>query len=475
MSTDVARRRRRRPPAPTRPGRAAAQPPARSRPARCRGWTCKVSPYLYIAPFFVVFGIFGLFPLVYTAWVSLHDWDLHRRPSSRSSAWTTTPTLSPTTDFWNARRQHVQHLRALHGPAAAAGALPRQPAQPAAAGADVLADGACCCPNVTSVAAVAIVFGQLFGRDFGLVNWLLGLRRRRPDRLAGNKWPSWIAISTMVDWRWTGYNALIFLAAMQAIPRDLYEAAAIDGAGRWRQFWHDHPAAAAADDHLRRHHLHHRRPAALRRAAAVRQRRRRDRRLAAPVPDARRCTCTSTVREHCDFGYALGRRLGAVPASSCVVALVNFLLVRRIASKGRPMTRRTVDRAGRSRAAGGAPSSAAHAGQPADLRRRWSLVVAAVGRSRSTGCSSSAPRTNDAIGDDAAAAHARAATSATTSSRLLDNDDAHFVHGLVNSLIVVGASSPSRVVLFSHAGRLRLRQAALPRPQRAARCRHRAR
>ena len=40
----------------------------------------------------------------------------------------------------------------------------------------------------------------------------------------------------MVDWRWTGYNALIFLAAMQAIPRDLYEAAEIDGAGRLRQF-----------------------------------------------------------------------------------------------------------------------------------------------------------------------------------------------------------------------------------------------
>ena len=40
----------------------------------------------------------------------------------------------------------------------------------------------------------------------------------------------------MVNWRWTGYNALIFLAAMQAVPRDLYESAAIDGAGRVRQF-----------------------------------------------------------------------------------------------------------------------------------------------------------------------------------------------------------------------------------------------
>ena len=36
----------------------------------------------------------------------------------------------------------------------------------------------------------------------------------------------------MVDWRWTGYNALILLAAMQAVPQDVYEAAALDGAGR---------------------------------------------------------------------------------------------------------------------------------------------------------------------------------------------------------------------------------------------------
>jgi cellobiose transport system permease protein len=41
----------------------------------------------------------------------------------------------------------------------------------------------------------------------------------------------------MVDWRWTGYNTLIFLAGMQAIPRELYEAAAIDGASRMKQFW----------------------------------------------------------------------------------------------------------------------------------------------------------------------------------------------------------------------------------------------
>jgi cellobiose transport system permease protein len=90
---------------------------------------------------------------------------------------------------------------------------------------------------ITSIAAVAIVFSQLFSRDFGLVNWVLGWFGPEHLDWAARRWTSWLAISVMVDWRWTGYNALIYLAAMQSIPRDLYEAAAIDGASRARQFW----------------------------------------------------------------------------------------------------------------------------------------------------------------------------------------------------------------------------------------------
>src|SRR5204862_7395153 len=52
------------------------------------------------------------------------------------------------------------------------------------------------------------------------------------------RFSSWVALSVMVMWRWTGFNALIYLAAMQAIPEELYEAAAIDGARRFRQFVH---------------------------------------------------------------------------------------------------------------------------------------------------------------------------------------------------------------------------------------------
>jgi len=92
-------------------------------------------------------------------------------------------------------------------------------------------------PNITSVLAVAIVFGQLFSRDFGLVNLAMGwLGFTHHIDFVSEAIPGQIAIATMITWRWLGYNALIFLAAMLAVPNELYEAAAIDGANRWRQF-----------------------------------------------------------------------------------------------------------------------------------------------------------------------------------------------------------------------------------------------
>ena len=92
-------------------------------------------------------------------------------------------------------------------------------------------------PYVMAPVAVALIFSNMFGDKYGLVNNTLtsmGL-----DTIAWHVSPFWshIAIATMVNFRWTGYNTLILLAAMQAVPRDLYEAATVDGAGAVRQFF----------------------------------------------------------------------------------------------------------------------------------------------------------------------------------------------------------------------------------------------
>lgn len=87
-------------------------------------------------------------------------------------------------------------------------------------------------PYVTSTVAVAIVFGIMFNnQDFGLFNVILGWFGIDTISWGGTSW--WggvkIAISTMVFWRWVGYNTIIYLAGLQAIPNELYEAAQIDG------------------------------------------------------------------------------------------------------------------------------------------------------------------------------------------------------------------------------------------------------
>ncbi|OHE83441.1 MAG: sugar ABC transporter permease [Lysobacterales bacterium RIFOXYD1_FULL_69_11] len=93
-------------------------------------------------------------------------------------------------------------------------------------------------PVVTTVVAVAVVWRYLFHTRYGLVNWVLAGIGIDPVDWLGD--PDW-AMPTIIlfaVWKNFGYNMIIFLAGLQAIPEDLYEAARIDGASRWRQFLH---------------------------------------------------------------------------------------------------------------------------------------------------------------------------------------------------------------------------------------------
>ena len=193
----------------------------------------RVSPYAYVAPFFLLFCAFGLFPLAYTAWVSLHDWTLlseeHTFVGLKNFS-----TLLADGYFWNATFNTLsigvlstvpQLLLAIW----LAHLLNRRLRMQTLFRISLLL------PNVTSVVAVVVIFSQLFGRDFGMINWVLSWFGVGSIDWAAGTATSHIALSTMVMWRWTGYNALIFLAAMQAVPRELYEAATIDGASGFTQ------------------------------------------------------------------------------------------------------------------------------------------------------------------------------------------------------------------------------------------------
>ncbi|HCT80431.1 MAG TPA: ABC transporter permease [Micromonosporaceae bacterium] len=195
----------------------------------------KASPYAYVSPFFVLFALLGLFPLLYTAWVSMHDWSLLADEHPFVGLQNYNELLNDSM-FWNALANTASIWVLSTVPQLILALLLAHVLNNRLRGQTFWRTGLLL-PNITSVVAVAIIFGQLFGRDYGMINWVLGLfGAGHIDWQAGTA-SSHIAISAMVIWRWTGYNALIYLAAMQAVPESLHEAATIDGATSLQRLW----------------------------------------------------------------------------------------------------------------------------------------------------------------------------------------------------------------------------------------------
>ncbi|WEG09071.1 sugar ABC transporter permease [Microbacterium horticulturae] len=223
--------RQKRPSAP-RPAASTPRPTLRQRLNR---WDVRYSPYFYVAPFFILFGLVGLFPLLYTFVVSLNDWNLLTGPGD----WVGLDNfVSELTDhlFWNSvfNTFSIFFLSAIPQLIAAtviAAVLDQNLRAKTFWRISVIL------PYVVTPVAVTLIFSNMFGEKYGLINNIL-----ESLHIPGIMWktetlPSHLAIATMVNWRWTGYNALILLAAMQAVPRDIHESAAIDGAGAVRRFF----------------------------------------------------------------------------------------------------------------------------------------------------------------------------------------------------------------------------------------------
>lgn len=93
-------------------------------------------------------------------------------------------------------------------------------------------------PVVTTLVAVALIWRYLFHLKYGVVNWLLNCVGIHPIDWLGDPRLAMSMIMLFAVWKNFGYNMVIFLAGLQAIPQDLYEAARIDGASKWQQFLH---------------------------------------------------------------------------------------------------------------------------------------------------------------------------------------------------------------------------------------------
>jgi multiple sugar transport system permease protein len=92
-------------------------------------------------------------------------------------------------------------------------------------------------PIVTSSVAISLVFRMLYNREYGLINNVIAAFGGMPIDWLGNQGVVKFAVMGIVIWRWTGLLAVYFLAGLQSISEELYEAAAIDGANTWQQFF----------------------------------------------------------------------------------------------------------------------------------------------------------------------------------------------------------------------------------------------
>ncbi|MBC7273457.1 MAG: sugar ABC transporter permease [Streptomyces sp.] len=203
------------------------QPRARRRPF--------LAPYLFVAPFFLVFAAFGLYPLVFALQLSFTDWkgagDAHFIGFENYSYLLTSP------EFWSSLGNSAV-LWLLIVPVQIIGGL---------AAAVLLANArlrlrgmfrvAFIAPFVTPLVAMAQVWIVVFDTDYGLVNHLF--------QLVGLPEVAWLTstswakptLALLFLWKTTGFAIIILLAGLQAVPPDVYEAAALDGASRRRQFW----------------------------------------------------------------------------------------------------------------------------------------------------------------------------------------------------------------------------------------------
>ncbi|GCE08641.1 carbohydrate ABC transporter permease [Dictyobacter aurantiacus] len=85
-------------------------------------------------------------------------------------------------------------------------------------------------PNITSIVAITLIFNSFFGAQFGLFNTVLTALHLPAVQWLSDFWAMKWAIAILVIWRWVGYNALVYMAGLQSIPSDFYEAARMDGA-----------------------------------------------------------------------------------------------------------------------------------------------------------------------------------------------------------------------------------------------------
>lgn len=214
--------------------RSRSRPPApvASRPRR--GVRKFWPQYVAVSPFFLIFAVFGLFPVGFSAWLAFHRWD----------------GISPTTfagfDQFRFLLEDTMFRKAVLN-TLVIWVLSTVPMLVMSLGIASMLNAVrrfktfyqvvLFLPSVTSIVAVAIFFKAIFESRVGVVNQVLEAIGLPAVQWLNGFWTIKIVLALLMTWQWVGYNAIIYYAGLQAIPGEVYEAAKLDGAGALRTFW----------------------------------------------------------------------------------------------------------------------------------------------------------------------------------------------------------------------------------------------
>ena len=193
------------------------------------------SAYLFIAPSMVIIAVFIVWPIIQAFWMSLHDWSFIavERPFVGLANYIA---LVHDSRFWNSFRVTAVYT-GISMPSQIILALLLALALNSRLRAARFLQAIYFFPVISSLAVMAIVWKFLLDPDIGLItHWFTQVGLPPINWLQSTTWalPSVIFVGL---WKNIGFNMVILLAGLQAIPEIFYEAAAIDGASRWARFW----------------------------------------------------------------------------------------------------------------------------------------------------------------------------------------------------------------------------------------------
>lgn len=207
------------------------------------------APYVFLSPFVILFLVFGVFPLAFSLFLAFQSWEPTSGLSAMQFVGLDNYAFALQDEWFWKSLKNTGWLALVSGVPQHLVAIPL--AYFIHSSFKRLCNGvvgAYFMPYITSTVAIAILFSSLFSTDYGLIN--VGLQALREVPLLGWLMPvnpvDWLndpdhikpAISIIVFWRYVGFNVVLYLAALQTIPGDIYEAATMDGAGRLQQFFY---------------------------------------------------------------------------------------------------------------------------------------------------------------------------------------------------------------------------------------------